>query len=66
MPSLSDIPDELLTAWRMLEFIAWLTACPVPDNIKRALGHMWSKHTGRKLSKEHWTTIMGNESLPGG
>ena len=66
MPSLSDIPDELLTIWKMLEFMGWLSRLPVPNNTKRALGHMWSKHTGRKLTREHWTAIMGNKSLPRG
>lgn len=66
MPSLSDIPEELLTVWKLLEFVTWLSSLPVPDNVKRALGHMWIQHTGRKLSNEHWTTIMQNGTHPGG
>lgn len=57
MPSLSDIPDQLLNADKKLAFINWLQTPALATSTRRTLAHMWSGATGATFSRDEWDQI---------
>jgi len=49
MASLADIPDELLSNSKNVEFANWLLDLPVAFHVKRDLVYIWQNFTDMKL-----------------
>ena len=57
MPSLSDIPQNILDSTDKQLLIDWLKTLPVPFQIRQALGVFWMRHTGTRLTLPDWKII---------
>lgn len=57
MPSLSDIPKNLLYPSKRAEFIDWLCKTPTDYGTRRAFVSMWSKQTLSPIPNYEWTLL---------
>lgn len=57
MPSLSDIPLQLINQPDKLAFLRWLSPIPVDFNHKRTLANLWKAATRITLTKTDWQII---------
>jgi len=58
MPSLADIPEDLLNKDQRIQFLAWLNSMPLPPDTRKELAQIWSEFTGEHLTKEEYKTLM--------
>jgi hypothetical protein len=57
MPSLADIPVELLNPYRNGDFIKWLKDKPLDWPTARKLAHFWQQGTAHHLSDAIWADL---------
>lgn len=57
MPSLADIPDNLLSSDLTEQFIDWLTTLPLEYNHLRELANIWRQSTRSTLTADQWKRI---------
>lgn len=54
MPSLTDIPPQLLPSDQQPAFLEWLQALPVTVTVRRELAYLWIGHTGNPFTHTDW------------
>jgi len=57
MPSLTDIPADLVNNPDKSRFISWLTSKPIDFNHRRALAQLWQSDTGIKFNFGDWELL---------
>lgn len=57
MPSLDDIPDDLLNPEEPELFLVWLLALPLNLQGKQALANKWTSLTGALISPLFWRAM---------
>lgn len=62
MPSLSNIPDDLLTADAAPRLADWLISQKLPFYHARTYALLWMNYTKSSLSKELWDKL--RQQLP--
>jgi hypothetical protein len=68
MPSIADIPPDLLQADKEAEFIKYMNSLPLAINHKCQLVHGWLLETGRIWTQTQWQqiTVTSTNSAPPG
>jgi len=66
MPSLDDIPDDLLDRNRRLDFIHWLAGVPLDWPATRALMRLWIKQTNMPITDEQYGFLRRNRGARSG
>jgi len=54
MPSLTDIPSELLQADKWDALLDWLVGLPIDWDVSRSLIRFWALATGTHLTADQW------------
>jgi hypothetical protein len=57
MPSLSDIPDHLLSQDAAPAFNKWVTNLPVDRHTMKAIARIWCKVTDTRLTAKEWARL---------
>lgn len=57
MPSLTNIPDQLLQPDKGDDLVAWLSQQPIPYYHARTYVQLWSQLTKNTLTKTQWEKL---------
>ena len=58
MPSLADIPEDLIHADKWPDFIEWLRQTHADPKVRAELGRLWAAETMEPLTKPRWQQLM--------
>jgi hypothetical protein len=62
MPSITDIPLNLLDPAMAFEFAAWLGSLPLDQPTTRALVKLWKAYTGANFTPAHWQHLRNTQA----
>ena len=61
MPSISDIPEDLLPIDKREDFLIWLKEIPVSMAIKKILLSLWAEFNHTSFSATDYDLIVGKD-----
>lgn len=57
MPSLADIPDNLLDNSKRMDFIFWVAALPIDWPTAKVLLDAWRQHVAQTITDEQYAYV---------
>lgn len=64
MPSLNDIPENILDSPYSYPFINWIADLPLDKATKSTLTAIYDRRKGHRMPQEYYDAILTNRKIP--